>query len=183
MAEEWVRPAAPGDAAGIARVQAAASRRVYGRLLPRETLADIDAPDAVEHWAASIAEPPSERHRSLVAVAASDVVGFSAFGPSDDPDLDATTDAELFVLCVHPDGWGRGHGSRLLNATMEHIADDNFVRVHAWLPVVDDEPLLAFLRSSGWELDGAHRTLDLSGDGQLTVDQHRLHVGITPEPV
>jgi hypothetical protein len=52
----------------------------------------------------------------------------------------------------------------------------------SWLPAEDDT-LRTFLTEAGWGPDGAHRTLDLLGDGTTTVQQVRLHttfVDVTP---
>jgi hypothetical protein len=49
-----------------------------------------------------------------------------------------------------------------------------------WLPAADDA-LRAFLTSAGWGPDGAHRTLDLTGDGNTTVKQVRLHTALVDE--
>ncbi len=46
-----------------------------------------------------------------------------------------------------------------------------------WLPAADDR-LRAFLTEGGWAPDGAHRTLDLAGDGGTTVKQVRLHTAL-----
>ena len=103
-----VRAARPSDARAIGRVQARAWASTYREL--------IDA------WTAAITAPPSPDHRVLVATAADRVVGFAALAPSADADAGADRggpDAELLVLLVDPDDLGRGHGSRLLNATAD----------------------------------------------------------------
>ena len=41
-----------------------------------------------------------------------------------------------------------------------------------------DDDTRAFLTAAGWEPDGAHRTLDLTGDGSVTVKQIRLHTDL-----
>src|SRR6266540_3992187 len=42
-------------------------------------------------------------------------------------------------------------------------------------PDATDDTLRTFLTESGWEPDGAHRELDLYGDGTIRVKQVRLH--------
>jgi hypothetical protein len=46
-----------------------------------------------------------------------------------------------------------------------------------WLGAADDETRL-FLTTAGWAADGAHRTLDLTGDGSVQVKQVRLHTDL-----
>ena len=179
MADSSVRAASTGDAEAIAGVQAAAWRAAYADLLPAELIDDLDSTDARDQWRAAVATPPSGRHRVLVAVAGSDVVGFAAFGPSEDSDLAAMVDAEIIALCVRPDRLREGHGSRLVNAAVDHLREDGFLHVRVWLAAgAEDERLHAFLAGAGWAEDGARRELDLHGDGRLVVPQVRLHAAI-----
>jgi len=179
VADSSVRAASPGDADPIAGVQAAAWRATYAGLLPAEVIDDLRSADARDRWRDAIATPPSARHRVLVAVAGVDVVGFAAFGPSEDSDLAAMVDAELIALCVLPDRVREGHGSRLVNASVDHLREDGFLHVRVWLSSgAEDEGMHAFLAGAGWAEDGARRELDLHGDGRLVVPQVRLHAAI-----
>jgi hypothetical protein len=47
-----------------------------------------------------------------------------------------------------------------------------------WLNATNDG-LRAFLADQGWAPDGAHRELDLYGDGSVTVKQVRMHTDLT----
>jgi GNAT superfamily N-acetyltransferase len=179
VADSSVRAASPGDADAIAGVQAAAWRAAYADLLPADVLDDLDSPDARDQWRDAVATPPSARHRVLVAVTGTDVVGFAAFGPSEDSDLAAMVDAEMIALCVLPDRIREGHGSRLVNAAVDHLREDGFLHVRVWLAAgAEDERMHAFLAGAGWAEDGARRELDLHGDGRLVVPQVRLHAAI-----
>jgi GNAT superfamily N-acetyltransferase len=189
MAIGFVRPARPDDASGIARIQLATWRTAYRRLLPRHILDELDEDWMAGHWARAIGEPPSDRHRVLVAVEQAEqqhLVGFLAAGPADEealspeeaaasdpglpafaPDVVAVTD-----LLVEP-RWGRrGHGSRLLAAGVQHWYDDGFDTALAWA-YQDDSATVKFLASAGWAPDGAARALDV--DDRL-IPQLRLHV-------
>src|SRR3954467_11740819 len=120
MAIGFVRPARPGDAAEIARIQLATWRTAYRRMFPAHVLANLDQAYLARGWTDAITAPPSERHRVLIAVeqseSASWTVGFAASGPADEhalapeepplgDDVAAFTD-----LLVEP-RWGRrGHG-------------------------------------------------------------------------
>ena len=46
-----------------------------------------------------------------------------------------------------------------------------------WLTSTDDM-LREFLAGAGWAPDGAHRELDLHGDGTVLVKQVRLHTAL-----
>ena len=172
-----VRRAVPGDEAGIARVQSAVWRRVYAGVLPAEAIAATSAGEATETWRSAAAEPPSDRHRLLVALDRDRVVGVAAAAPATDPDLVPQLDAELHVFCVDPDEEGRGHGSRLLNATADVVRDSGFAHLHVWLGDAE-RGLRMFLEGAGWALAGATRTLDLRADGQVVVEQTRLRTAL-----
>ncbi len=174
-----VRPARATDAEGAAAAQLAAWRA--DRELPGRVLDELDDEALAEQWSAAAVRPPSARHRVLVAVEGSAegelVVGVAATGPAADPDRDAATDGDLIALAVHPDYRGRGHGSRLLQAAADTLTAASFTAAYAWVESHDDAGR-AFLVSSGWAPDGAHRTLDLDGTGEVTLTEVRLHTSL-----
>jgi len=55
---------------------------------------------------------------------------------------------------------------------------DRFTRALVWLNS-DDDARRAFLTDAGWAPDGAHRELDLTGDGTVRVKQVRLHTDVS----
>ena len=184
MALGYVRPARPEDAAEIARIQLATWRTAYRRMFPPHVLANLDEAYLERGWTEAITAPPSGRHRVLIAVeqgeANTTTVGFAAAGPADEQalapeeaplgdDVAAVTD-----LLVEPRWARRGHGSRLLAATVDLWREDGFKGAVAW--VYDaDAAMKKFLTSAGWEFDGAARALDVD---DLLVPQLRLHVGL-----
>jgi GNAT superfamily N-acetyltransferase len=183
MALGFVRPARPEQAREIARIQLVTWRTAYRRMLPSSVLNSLDEGFLADRWTEAIEAPPSPRHRVLVAVEQADdarVVGFAASGPADeqalapgeeplDADAAAVTD-----LLVEP-RWGRrGHGSRLLAASVDLWRADGFGRAVAWA-YERDPATRGFLTSAGWEPDGAARALDVD---DLLVNQLRLHVSL-----
>ena len=173
MADASVRPATAEDSAELARIQAAVWARVHGDSVPADVLEAVGSPAAEAQWRSAVSVPPSPRHRVLTALAGDAVVGFAALAPSSDPDLDAGQDAELLALCVDPEAAGAGHGSRLVNAAADVAGGDGFSALHTWLAAAETD-LRAFLVGAGWDSDGAHRSLDLRGDGEVLVEQTRL---------
>lgn len=190
MALGYVRPADPQDAGEIARIQLTTWQVAYRRLLPRQVLDSLDVTWLTERWRESIESPPTPRHRVLVAVeqaAASYLVGFVAAGPADDqalapgetpdtlgPDVAAVTD-----LLVEP-RWGRrGHGSRLLAASVDLWREDMFGTAVVWTYDAD-AVMRKFFSSAGWEPDGASRALDVD---DLLIPQLRLHVSLAEAPL
>lgn len=177
-----IRDGRPGDAADLARIQAARWRSGYRGLVPDPVLAEITDENSVrkgrDHWAASLSSPPTARHRVLVAVTtglSGDrlVAGFASFGPATDPGLWAATDAELYELCVAEDQRGNGHGGRLLNAAAATMAEDGFHTACAWV-LEQDTAAARFLESAGWAPDGARRSLDMG----TPVPTIRLHTAL-----
>jgi len=173
-ADVSVRVAWADDAEAVAAVQVRAWRESYADLLPPEVLASLDPAQLAEGWRHALAAPGDARHRVLVALARNLVTGFVVTGPTADPDHDPVATGELTDLTVDPRQRGAGHGSRLLTAAAETLEADRFSTAVAWLPVGDDARR-AFLTGAGWAPDGAHRTLDLLGDGTTVVKQVRLH--------
>ena len=173
MADVSVRPARPEDAERVARVQLSTWRTAYSDLLPAEAL-DVPEVQAAALWLGAVESPPSPRHRLLVALERDELVGFAASGPAGDEDLDADATVELLTLLVEP-RWGRrGHGSRLLAASVEHWRGAGFTTAAAW--AWDRDPATrSFLGSSGWELDGVTRGLDT---GDRVERQLRFHTDL-----
>jgi len=165
------------DARSIAAVQVRAWRASYAELLPAELLRALDVDDLSEGWHASLSKPPDARNRVLVALERNLVTGFALTGPATDPDCDPVADGEITDLTVDPHQRRAGHGSRLLQASVDTLKADRFTRAVTWLAAQDDETR-AFLTEAGWAPDGAHRTLDLTGDGAVQVKQVRLHTDL-----
>jgi ribosomal protein S18 acetylase RimI-like enzyme len=169
------------DAPAIAAVQVRAWRASYADLLPADVLAGLDVDQIAETWRLSLGRPADARNRVLVALERNLVTGFLVTGPAKDPDCDPVAVGELTDLTVDPHKRGVGHGSRLLQAGADTLVADRFLRAVTWLPATDDATR-AFLTSGGWGPDGAHRTLDLLGDGTTTVKQVRLHTALVDQP-
>ena len=133
--------------------------------------------EVAEGWRASLVRPPDARNRVLIALERNLVTGFAVTGPSPDPDADAVADGEVTDLTVDPHQRGKGHGARLMQACVDTLKADRFTRARTWVGASDDE-LRAFITAGGWDTDGAHRTLDLTGDGSVLIKQVRLHTDI-----
>lgn len=185
MALGYVRPARPDEVDEIARIQVSTWRTAYRRIFPAEVLAALDPEWIAQRWRAAVEQPPTPRHRVLVAIEQAEqshLVGFTASGPADEqaaapgetspPDAEHT--AAITELLVEP-RWGRrGHGSRLLAASVDLWRADGFTTAIAWA-YESDPATRGFLASAGWEPDGARRALDVD---DLLVPQVRLHTHV-----
>jgi GNAT superfamily N-acetyltransferase len=165
------------DAPAIAAVQVRAWRTSYDGVLPADLLATMEVDELAATWRDALSRPPDARHRVLVALERNLVTGFAVTGPATDPDCDPVVDGEIAELVVDPHKRHAGHGSRLMQAGIDTLKADRFTRAVTWLPSGDDETR-AFLTAAGWAADGAHRTLDLTGDGTVQVKQVRLHTAL-----
>jgi putative acetyltransferase len=98
----------------------------------------------------------------LVAEADGHVVGDINFFTPDNPRLSHSAG---FGLSVHPDFWGRGVGSRLMEAMLDLA--DNWLNLHrVWLEVYTDNPTAVRLYEKyGFEIEGV-RCLYSYGDGR-----------------
>lgn len=177
VADRSVRVAWADDAVAIGSIQARAWRETYAEVLPIALVEQIDAGAFAEQWRAAIAAPPTAKHRVLVALERNTVAGFAATAPSEDPDADPR-DGEIVAFHIDPAAFGAGHGSRLLAAAADTLRADGFTQARFWV-VVRDDALRAFLEPAGWAPDGAHRELDLTGDGTARLRQVRLHTDLS----
>ena len=169
MADVSVRPARPQDAEWVARVQLSTWRTAYAGLLPPEALA-LPEEQVAAVWLNAVEAPATPQHRLLVAMDGDELVGLATSGPDEDePDQ-----AELTSLLVLP-RWGRrGHGSRLLAASVADWRQDGARLARCWA-FEEDAATVAFLRSAGWAPDGAARGLDT---GDRVLRQVRFHTDL-----
>ena len=187
MAVGYVRPARPGDAGEIARIQLTTWRVAYRRIMPRHVLDQLDEEFLARRWRAAIDAPPTAHHSVLIAIEQADQeypTGFAASGPVDEAALAPDEEplpkglAAVTELLVEP-RWGRrGHGSRLLSASVAFWRGYGFSGAIAWA-YRDDPATQTFLGSAGWAPDGATRALDVD---DLLIPQVRLHTTLTPTP-
>ncbi len=166
------------DADAIAGVQVRAWRTSYDGLLPAELLDSLDRDALAAGWRASLVQPADARQRVLVALERNTVTGFALTSPAVDPDADPSSDGEVADLTVDPEHRGHGHA----------LTADAGLRRHPRRGRVHHRGDLGQRRrrrrcaaswsTAGWAPDGAHRELDLRGDGEVTVKQVRLHTAI-----
>jgi GNAT superfamily N-acetyltransferase len=177
MADVSVRPARAEDVTEIARVQVETWRIGYADVLPAQVLESLSTDAAVAAWRSAVESPPSPRHRVFAAFEQQWLVGFTASTPAEDlepDDPDPATTLALGPLLVEP-RWGRrGHGSRLLAASIDTARQDGMTRAVTWIPEADVASREFFV-SAGWAPDGLARALD-TGAGELR--EIRLHAGL-----
>ena len=163
---DHVRLARTSDVDDIARVQVSAWRVSYAGVLPAALLDALDSSDIALEWGRALLTATEDR--LFVAVnAEGEVVGAAAAGACPDADLRSVTGpaGEIGLVVVDPQHRGRGHGSRLLAAVVEHLQARGCHTAACWIPLAD-EPLRAFFSSAGFGPDSAYRDRDM-GDALL----------------
>jgi len=180
-ADVSVRIAWAADAPAIAGCQVRAWRELYASVLPANVLEDLDDEAIAAAWTVALDKPGDARNRVLVALERATVRGFAVTAPAADPDADPVADGEIVEFSIDPAHRRAGHGSRLLQACADTMRADRFTRAVWWLPTTGDA-LREFVTGTGWSADGAHRELDLHGDGRVRLKQVRLHSALTEPP-
>lgn len=167
-----VRAARREDADGIADVHVASWRAGYAHVFPESVLfADDFDRTRREFWRGWRFAPG---HRLLVAVDASGdrVVGFSSFGPERERAQGFTGRAELYAFYFHPDAWGSGAATRLMEDTEQRFRADGFATAVLW--VLDDNPRgRAFYEKFGWAPSGITADFDVYCDVRVPEVEYR----------
>lgn len=180
-----MRLALPSETEAIAALQRRCWDHDQPEGLRRWLLDNLDLATVTTGWQDAVVRPPDARCRVLVALTGTEeaapdspggaIVGFVTTQPAADPDADNAADGEIAEWLVDPVARGQGHGSRLLNAAVDTLRADGFSRATTWV-VASDDGRRRVLVESGWDADGAHRTI--GPDESLGVKQVRLHTAI-----
>ena len=176
-ADVSVRVAWGDDAPGIAAVQVRAWRAAYADLLPADALGPWTPSRRPPRWRSSLVQPEDARNRVLVALERNRICGFAITGPASDPDCDPVADGEVARVLRRPRRAAQGPRLPAGAGRADTLVADRFTRAVTWLTSTDDV-LREFLTGAGWAPDGAHRELDLHGDGSVLVKQVRLHTAL-----
>jgi len=154
-----IREATPDDASEVRRVAVASWHAAHD---------DVIGADAVERlldrWYDPEDLPKSiERPEAPMFVAEEDgdVVGFAQGGPSEE----GPADAVVGRIYVHPDDWGQGYGSQLLDRLFDAFRAEGYESVSLAV-MADNEVGRSFYDEWGFSIH-AERTVELAGE---TVD-------------
>jgi GNAT superfamily N-acetyltransferase len=147
-----LRPAQPGDAAGIARVHVDAWRRAYENIVPRAMLDGVTYEKRLPCWQ-MLLEDHAEALPTLVAVEepSSTIVGFATISPGR-AQLDEI-DAELHMIFVAPAYQRRDIGRRLFQAAADLLRQASDRSMLAWL--IDQPQAAGFFDALGGQRQGA----------------------------
>jgi len=110
--------------------------------------------EALGEWWAERRRWEADTHRLTVAVADSEIVGFSYLGPSED---DGVT--ELYAIHVLPGHVGTGVGRALMADALPHLGP----RAVLWV-LEGNERARRFYEKAGWSADGVTRDAPMGGE-------------------
>ena len=111
-----IRPASVHDAEALREVHAASFRAAYRGLIPEPQLSEAIEGKDVEWYRRLIDAPGTPRAGTWVAEVEGKAVGFAHFREADDPG-----EADLTLLYLHPDAWGRGVARPLLDGALDDM--------------------------------------------------------------
>ena len=193
MADVDVRAARPQEAGEVARIQRTSWARAGSDVVPPTVLDRLVADEVVSQWADTIHAPPTPGHHVLVARERETIVGIVAFGPADETDAALESGpvnpaagvighgptGEIATLLVEPRYGRRGHGSRLLAATVDIARADGVRSLITWVPE-NDVSARTFFGSAGWAEAGWLRTLDADGTPLREICLHASIIEADP---
>ena len=149
-----LRPATPGDGAGIVRVFLDCWRISYQGVLPDALITAMTDERADALWTRVLASPEGT---ALVAVDEAEIVGMTRWN-----------NADVYSLYVSPRSHGGGVGTRLLAYAADAIAAAGNDHAHLWV-FADNAPSLAFYAARGWLATGQERVQDEFGCRELRL--------------
>jgi ribosomal protein S18 acetylase RimI-like enzyme len=142
MSEIAIRPARPGDARHIARLDVETWRATYAGILTTPFLVGLSARRRELGWAAVIEREP--RDVRVAVDGDGEILGFGSCGRNRG---DAEFAGEVFTLYVAPDWQNQGIGRQLLLALFERLVAQGCASAIIW--VLRDNPGRFFYRRLG----------------------------------
>jgi ribosomal protein S18 acetylase RimI-like enzyme len=154
-----IRPAVHGDEHGIAAVLIASWGVVYEGIIPGEVIESVGA-RRVDQWRRILAAPP-EGTGTFLSEDGAEITGVVMAGAARDPDAGREV-GEIYLVYVHPDHWGEGHGAALMVAAFDHLREQGCTGALLWVHP-DNARAISFYERSGWAADGAAKDEDVFG--------------------
>jgi ribosomal protein S18 acetylase RimI-like enzyme len=155
MSEITIRPARPGNARGIARLDVETWRATYAGMLSTTYLVGLSEGRREAGWRSVILREP--RDVCVAVDATGTILGFGSCGPNRSDRFFA---GEVFTLYVAPDWQNQGIGRRLLVALFRRLVAAG--RHSAILWVLRDNPSRFFYERLGAHHE-RHKSLAVGG--------------------
>ena len=157
-----IRAGTPGDADEITDVQVASWRAGYVHVFPESVLYADDFDSSRRTFWKNWRFGPG--HRVAVATERIDdgtqrVIGFCSYGPERERARGFTGRGEVWAFYVHPDRWGSGVATELMQYIEQRLKAEGFVTSVLW--VLDDNPRARrFYERQGWAPTGIAANFD-----------------------
>lgn len=156
-----IRWATVGDAHAIATVHIASWHAAYRGLIPDEIIDGLTIEGRERDWQGWLAEG-CDREHTLVAERDGEIEAFCTIElPSlevDEPD----TVAGIPAIYTHPEAFGRGAGSALLDAAVEAMRERMYQEAILWM-LEENRRAEAFYERRDWRRDGGRRAAQYPG--------------------
>jgi ribosomal protein S18 acetylase RimI-like enzyme len=152
-----VRPAEPGEAEALARLNLRTALAAYGHIFPPESPPPTHD-ELLAQWQHWLGPDHAHGRRGFVAVDDGDdgkePEGVVLAGP----DPDDRRVGHLARLYVAPERWGHGIGTQLYSAAVGSMVDAGFPAATLWVLEANTRARSWYERL-GWELSGERKTL------------------------
>jgi ribosomal protein S18 acetylase RimI-like enzyme len=150
-----LRPAGPGDAYEIVRINADGWRRAYAGIVPDDVLAAIDVDQRARRYERRLAE--DRTHDTVVAQDDDAIVGYVYFGPYRDGESLDPSVGEICAIYVDPKLWGTGAGRLLMTDARDRLVERGRVEIRLWV-LEANHPARGFYAHLGFRPDGGRST-------------------------
>ena len=157
-----IRAATRADADGITDVQVASWRAGYAHVFPESVLYADDFDSSRRTFWSNWRFGPGHRVAVVTEPTADGVervIGFCSYGPERERARGFTGRGEVWAFYLHPDRWGSGAASQLMEHVEERLKAEGFVTSVLW--VLDDNPRARrFYEREGWKATGIAANFD-----------------------
>ena len=103
------------------------------------------------------------------------IIGFVALGASRDEDADQERVGEVYAIYLEPREWRKGHGSTLVDATIESLREEGHTEMTLWV-LRNNERGIKFYKAVGFEADGATRVMTRKNRTELHEVRYRRSI-------
>jgi GNAT superfamily N-acetyltransferase len=185
MSEVILRPPRYQDIERVAVVHVRSWQAGYRGLLPADFLDGLDPAWRARQRRESWNHPDHAHVRSMIAERDGEVIGFVNHGPcqtnpgAGNTTVTPATGGEIYALYVHPDHWGTGVGSRLLDAAVADLVSSGLTPVRVWT-LRGNSRAVRFYRRRGFVLDDVSQPIRLGPAHTLEATADRLTLRDAP---
>ena len=165
-----IRRAQTSDARGIAEAQVASWQAAYRALLPDDLLDTLSVSGFENRWRLRLTFEDSRQ--TLVYERDGRILGFVAFGPCRDEDIQALHVGEIYAIYLRPTHWRQGYGSALMRAALQALREGGYAQVTLWV-LRNNQPARRFYEAAGFRADGAVKEERRDADVQVREVRYR----------